>query len=769
LNASTVVPAKQTPTARRIVLTGRVQGLGVRPTIFRLASELRLSGTVRNTARGVEIEVEGSPEDVQEFERRLPDELPDRANLAQIRAEPGRLSGLCDFQIVKEATDGPLAARVPEDIAACDECLAEVSDALDRRRNYPLTSCTLCGPRYTVIRAMPYEREDTALADFPLCDPCHEEYTRPRDRRFHAQTTACPDCGPQAWLSNGIGGEWRGNDLLHEVLARLAAGQIVALRGLGGYQLLVDATDDRAVRRLRERKGRFGKPLAVLVTSLAAAEKLAYFDDDERAAFSDAAGPIVLVRARATNGLAPSINPGLDTVGLMRPTTPLHAMIVSAFGRPLVCTSGNRDGDALEYEIATSEQRLAGIADVWLHHDRQIMRPIDDSVVRVIAGRRVTIRLARGLAPLALPLPTMPATLAVGGHLKAALAWSNGVQCVLGPHVGDQESIAARERYLAHWQDCQSLYRATPIQCVHDAHPDYFTTHWALRQHLPRIVAQHHHAHIVAGMLEHHWLDRQVLGVAWDGTGYGTDGTIWGGEFLVSTGTSFERVARLRPFRLPGGEAAIREPWRIAMAVGAQLTEPGRLGYIARPSWPASDNAPQRIAAIQQIVNLSQLSPLTSSAGRLFDAAAAIVLGCGASEFDGQPAMLLEAAADRTDRKCYELPLIDGPLPELDWRPTFAQLIADWQAGVEPGRIAMRFHRALAAGIVAVCRGHSSLPIVLGGGVFQSRLLTELVAEQLAGTQQPLGLPGTIPPNDGGLAAGQLAIAACREGCVPCV
>jgi hydrogenase maturation protein HypF len=435
----------------------------------------------------------------------------------------------------------------------------------------------------------------------------------------------------------------------------LKAGEIVALRGLGGYQLLVDATSQAAVNRLRERKRRRTKPVAVLVESIEAARRLAHFDDSEAAAFNDPSAPIVLVRSAAKNSLALAVNPHLDTVGLMRPTTPLHAIIARDFSRPLVCTSANCDGDPLEFQAADAEKRLAGVADLWLHHNRAIARPIDDSVIRVIAGRRVTIRLARGLAPLPLDLPAMPSTVAVGGFLKAAAAWSNGTQAVLGPHIGDQQGLAARERFLTHLKDWLRFYRFRPMLLVHDMHPEYFSTQWAQKQPVRRMAAQHHHAHVVAGMLEHGWLGRRVLGVSWDGTGYGTDGTIWGGEFLVSSASEFTRVCRMRPFSLPGGEAAIHEPWRVAVSVCAQL-DPA----IVPTRWPGGKVDPAQIASITQIVNRPQLSPVTSSAGRLIDAAAALILGIDRADFDGEAAMRLEAAADRDARLAPALHPLDG-------------------------------------------------------------------------------------------------------------
>jgi hydrogenase maturation protein HypF len=601
---------------------------------------------------------------------------------------------------------------------------------------------------------MPFERTGTTMAEFSLCPDCRREYERPGDRRFHAQTIACAACGPEIW-SVSAGEKLRGSEALQATVRRLKAGEIVALRGLGGYQLLVDASNQTAVERLRERKGRRAKPLAVMVESIEVARRLAHFDQHEVAAFDDPSAPIVLVRANANNGLAAAIHPHLDTVGLMRPTTPLHALLARDFGRPLVCTSANREGDPLQFHAESAEEHLAGVADLWLHHNRAIARPIDDSVVRVMAGRRVTIRLARGLAPLPLDLPAMTPTVAVGGFLKVAAAWSNGSQAVLGPHIGDQESLAARERFLEHLKDWLRLYGFQPTQLVHDMHPEYYSTQWTQKQPLRQVAVQHHHAHIIAGMLEHGWLDRCVLGVAWDGTGYGTDGTIWGGEFLVCSGSGFSRVARVRPFSLPGGEAAIHEPWRIALSVCSQL---GKLVEVS--SWPGWNLDPKHVAAVARIISRPQLSPITSSAGRLIDAAAALILGINRADFDGQAAMRLEAAADHRAKGWYDFPLSEGELPELDWRPLFAGLLADHRRGVDASVIATRFHRSLAHGIRRVCGHWRELPVVLSGGVFQNRFLTELVTEMHNDKNQAWGLPGVIPPNDGGLAAGQLGIAA---------
>lgn len=742
-------------TALRLQLQGRVQGLGVRPAVARLAHRLGLAGTVRNTLQGLEIEIAGAGDDAALFQAQLLDSLPAGCTVRDVRVVTLPAGEHTRFEIARDDTDGPLATPVPPETAVCGACLAESRDPDDRRHGYLLISCAQCGPRYSLIRQMPYERDETSLADFPLCHHCESEYTSPDDRRYHAQTTACADCGPNirvvAARGRALGA---GDDAVSTALAALRSGQIVAVRGVGGYQLLCDAADEAAVARLRARKSRPAKPLAVLVESTAAAAAIAILDDTERGALNSAANPIVVVRTQQSARRAPSLHPGLNTVGLMLPTTALHDRLARSFQRPLVCTSGNREGDPLEHEPAAAERNLAGIADLWLHHDRPIERPIDDSVVRIIAGRPVTLRLARGLAPYPLDLPSGAPMMALGGHQKSALAWCNGRQCVLGPHLGDLESLAARERFLEHVAGIEQLYRFTPESRVHDAHPEYFTTRWAAESRFRRVVVQHHHAHVAAGMLEYGLLDEPVLGVAFDGTGLGPDGTIWGGEFLLAHGAArIERVAHLRAFALPGGEAAIREPWRVALAVLHQC-----LGRDAVHQLRPAGLAPDRIASLVAVLERPHLGVTTTSAGRLFDAAACLILGIGTAQYDGEPAMRLEDAADPTDDGRYPLPLSGARPVQLDWRPLFTALLNDRRAQVSPGTMAMRFHRAMATGIAAVVREWPGLPVVLSGGVFQNRLLTELVVDELNGTRR-LCLPGQIPPNDGGLAAGQLAVA----------
>ena len=562
---------QDTVTARGLVLFGCVQGLGVRPAIARLAARLDLAGSVANRLQGVEILVEGTAHQLDAFEQELPTALPTGARVERIERGPAAATGQSGFRIVEELAAGAVRAHVPRDKAACDDCLCEVAADSDLRRGYPFTSCTRCGPRYSIVERMPYERVLTGMSEFPLCAHCRGEYEDAGDRRFHAQTNCCPECGPQVWCVDHskrvVGARGAALDAAATAIGR---GKIVAVRGVGGYQLVCDATNGEVVSRLRALKHRPAKPLAVMVESPEAVHAIASASAEEWRALTSPENPVVLLRARTGGPLANEVHFGLTEVGVMLPTTPLQALLARAACRPLVVTSGNIDGAPLAYDAFEAERDLAAIADLWLHHDRPILRPIDDSVVRIIAGRTVTIRCARGLAPLPLALDALAPVLALGGHQKGALALSNGLQCVLGPHVGELEGVATQGRFVQQVQDFVDLYGVPPELVVHDLHPTYFTTRWAHDQTVRRLAVQHHHAHVAAGMVEQGWLDREVLGVAFDGTGFGPDGTIWGGEFLLATLNRFERVACLRPFRLPGGEAAIREPWRIAVGLVAE-------------------------------------------------------------------------------------------------------------------------------------------------------------------------------------------------------
>lgn len=741
--------------AVRIRLKGCVQGAGVRPTVARLAMSLDLTGSVRNSLAGLDIEIAGAAEHVAIFQQRLPSSLPAESVVEQIDAVSMTPSPRAEFVIERDDAGGSLATQVPRDVVVCADCLAEIRNGDDRRHSYPLTTCASCGPRFSLIQNMPFNRAQTTMHSFTPCADCQAEYTSPEDRRYHAQSIACLQCGPQVWLADSNGQRLETGSAAVLAAARwLLDDKIVALRGVGGYQLLCDAKSARAVERLRKRKARPAKPFAVLVASLDEARRHAILDDLERDALTDRSNPIVLLRAAASD-IADAVHPGLNKLGLMLPSTPLHVMLCEEVGKPLVCTSANREGEPLEHEVQAAETNLAGIPDVWLHHDRPIARPVDDSVVQVIAGKCVTLRLGRGMAPLPLALPASKPQLAVGGHMKAAIAWHNGSQAVLGPHVGDLDTVATRERFVQHVADMSSLYRFEPEAVVHDLHPDYFTTRDSHERGGETHAVQHHFAHVAAGMLEHGLLGSEVLGVSWDGTGFGEDGTVWGGEFLVVDGAlGYTRVAHLRPFAWLGGEIAIRQPWRIAVSLLSESFADEQWIEQAASLWSG-----QPVATLLRLNRQRTGSTVSTSAGRLFDAVAAIILGADAVQYEGQAAMMLESAASLETEESYSLPLASR---QLDWRAMIRAIWKDRLSGVSPAVMSTRFHWALAGGIVAVAARFPALPIVLAGGVFQNKLLTEMVVEMLDDRER-LKLPGRIPPNDGGLAAGQLVIAVMRE------
>ncbi|MEZ6057607.1 MAG: carbamoyltransferase HypF [Planctomycetaceae bacterium] len=781
-----VAPSKSHPSALDIRLSGRVQGVGMRPAITNLARQLHLFGHVSNTSEGVCVHLEGPQESLTQFEQRLPTSFPRAADVTSIHSLAGVVIGCQAFEIfpsVNRSDDlsGPLQTAVPVDLVACQDCLDEVAAPLNRRHNYPFTSCTNCGPRYSIIDEMPYDRDRTSMQKFRLCANCEREFTTSSDRRFHAQSNACPACGPRVWCDAADGSQVAEHQTAIDVAASaIRSGKILALRGLGGYQLLVDATSQSAVTRLRDRKLRVAKPFPVMVASLADARWLGKLDGAEEQLLGSPEGPIVVVDARPPSHdtqwwLAESVTSQLGTIGLMLPTTPLHHLLLQTVGRPLVCTSGNIEGEPLAYDSFDARHELQGIADLWLEHDRPIRRPLDDSVLRVMQGRPVGLRLARGFAPRPLTIDTNRSIVAVGGHQKGNIALSNGKQSILGPHLGNYDSIAMRERFLQQLDDLCLLSGCEPSLFAGDLHPAYFTTRWLAESGRPMIAVQHHHAHIVANMVEQGWVDREVLGVAWDGTGDGGDGTIWGGEFLLATTRGFQRVGHLRPFRLPGGETAIRQPWRTAVSLVQSALGDRSAAQLSFVSGRAESLLP--------LLHRPALSPITTSAGRLFEGLATLVMrpdelerrhppqtssrvlspeGIEVGRYEGEVAMRFECLCDRSATGQYDMPLERGNRLQLDWRPMVQGVLEDRARHVPREVIAMRVHRGLAEGIVKLCGQFPAYPVALGGGLFQNRVLVELVAERFASTGQTLGLPGLIPPNDGGLAVGQLAIAAAQ-------
>ncbi|KAA3614333.1 MAG: carbamoyltransferase HypF [Planctomycetota bacterium] len=744
----------------RATVRGAVQGVGFRPFVYRLAKEHRLKGWVLNSVQGVFLEVEGPLSAVQAFHRTLVEEPPPRAFIQSLEHWYLDPVGFPDFEIRQSQDQGAKSALVLPDVATCNDCYREVLDPKDRRFRYPFTNCTNCGPRFSIIRRLPYDRPHTSMAAFPMCQACAAEYQNPEDRRFHAQPNACPDCGPQLRLWDARGSELASRDeALLGAENALRVGQIVALKGLGGFHLMVDARSEQAVQTLRARKHREEKPLAVMFPNLEAVREHCMVGDEEARLLTSPEAPIVLVRKRPNSNLAPSLAPANPWLGVMLPYTPLHHLLLSDLAFPVVATSGNLSEEPICIDNQEAVDRLGEIADLFLVHDRPIVRPVDDSLLRVVADRPMMMRRARGFAPLPIPCPdhagSEPA-IAVGGHLKNTVAFSLNDQVFVSQHVGDLEAEAAMQHFRNILADVQNLYDVKASAAVCDAHPDYRSTLHAESLNLPLLRVQHHHAHVLACMAENEVRGR-VLGVAWDGTGYGPDGTVWGGEFLAVEGPSFVRLARLRPFPLPGGERAIKEPCRSAL--GLWFAAYGGEAWFSTDLHAAREFAPAELRLLRSAVENGVATPWTSSMGRLFDGVASLLGLQQKLRFEGQAAMALEFAADTAeeDDVLYPFPLRQDREPwELNWQPCLEALLADRAAGLPIAKIARRFHRSLAAAVVLVAQAAALEKVLLTGGCFQNRLLTEacLLALPQAGFQ--VYRHQRIPPNDGGIAVGQI-------------
>lgn len=747
-------PHAEVSQARRWLVGGRVQGVGFRPHVYRLAHQHGLTGWVRNLSGEVEILAQGEPERLDRFARDLVEAAPRLAQPQLLSETPAASFAARDFRILASVA-AAADVHLPPDLFACPDCLAELDNPADRRYRYPFINCTQCGPRYTVIRRLPYDRPNTTLAGFALCPECRTEYESPADRRFHAQPLACPKCGPRAWLQRaGSAAVTADSDAaLAEAVALLRNGRILAVKGIGGYHLLCDARDDGTVARLRQRKTRPDKPLAVMYASRIAANSLADDIAVDAAAFARLRAPdrpILLLQKAPRSSLAPAIAPGLAEVGVMLAYSPLHEILLRDFGGPLVATSGNPSGEPVLTEPEEARTRLSHVADAFLHHDRPIARPADDSVFRAIAGRFRPLRLGRGCAPLELKLPRPVAEplLAVGAHMKncIALAWDDRV--VVSPHIGDMGSLRSLEVFEHVAADLQALYGVAAARVVHDAHTDYATSRWARRQALPRSAVFHHHAHASALAGEHADVATWLM-FTWDGVGLGEDGSLWGGETLFGRPGQWRRVGTLRPFRLPGGERAGREPWRSACALAWELGLPS--------PFPERDTK-----LLQHAWERGLNSPLTTAAGRLFDAAAALTGVAQTCSHEGQGPMQFEALC-RDDGAALALPLArraDG-LWQTDWGPLYAMLS---DGGASPRERAETLHASLARAIVEQClqlrREFDFTAVGLTGGVFQNRHLAELASRALAAERFAVRLAQQLPCNDAGIPFGQINEAA---------
>jgi hydrogenase maturation protein HypF len=744
-------------THTRIRVTGTVQGVGFRPFVYRHAVALGLVGSVRNDSEGVLIDVEGDPAGIAELHRRLLDEPPPLARIAGLvaqEAEPssGPVEG---FRIVETDGGGPPNVPVSVDTATCAACMAEVGDPADRRYRYAFTNCTDCGPRYTIVTSVPYDRPATTMAGFRMCAACQAEYDDPADRRFHAQPNACPVCGPAlAWRRPDGELVATGADALDAAVDALRRGRILAVKGVGGFHLAVDATDDGAVAELRRRKHRDDKPFAVLVADLAAAAELAVLDEVATAALASARRPVVLVPRRPGAPVADLVAPGLSELGLLLPYSPAHHLLVAGVGRPLVLTSGNLSDEPIAHTDDDAAERLGPLVDGILGHDRPIHIRCDDSVARAAGGRLQLLRRSRGYAPepLVLPVPAAPAVLALGAELKSTIAVAKGAMVVASHHIGDLEHLATYRSFRQAIDHLCRVYGVAPEVVACDLHPEYLSSKLAADLDLPVVAVQHHHAHVAACLVEH-GRTAPVVALAFDGLGYGPDGTLWGGEVLVADLQGFERAAHLLAVPMPGGVAAIREPWRMAAVwAGSSAVDgvdPGTL---------------------RAVLDLAErpTAPVTTSVGRLFDAVAALLGGRHRVSYEGQAAIELEARARTVARR--DAPTYDGTVAidggVLDPTALVAALARDRDAGADPAVLAAGFHEALgraAATLAArVARQREIDAVVLTGGVFQNARLTEVVESELLAAGVAVLVHEQVPPNDGGISIGQAAVAAAK-------
>jgi hydrogenase maturation protein HypF len=741
----------------RLRIEGTVQGVGFRPYVHRLAGELGLAGWVGNDERGVLAEVEGEPAAVEAFVARLPAEAPPLARVGRVRRAELEARGERGFAIAASASRPGHAPPVTPDTATCADCLAELFDPTDRRHRYPFVNCTNCGPRFTIVTAVPYDRPRTTMAGFQMCEPCRAEYEDPGDRRFHAQPNACPACGPRARLL----GDPDAEDPIAAAAAALHGGEILAVKGIGGYHLACVAGDEAAVGRLRARKHREDRPFALLVRDLDGARELIEVDDAEAELLGSPARPIVLAPRRPLAPVAVAVAPRARELGVMLPYSPLHHLLAADAGVPRVLTSGNVSDEPIAHDDADALERLAPIADAFLVHDRPIHTRVDDSVVR----RGAVLRRSRGMVPeeLRLPVPAQRPLLACGAELKSTFCLARGSRAWVSHHVGDlgnAATLASFETGAAHFE---RLFAVAPEVVVVDLHPDYLSTRYALdradEQDLGILRVQHHHAHLAACLAEHGEMGPAV-GAIYDGSGLGTDGTVWGGEILAGDLTGFERAGHLLPVPLPGGDRAVRQPWRMACAwLGEALGAPPPLppalaGRVDSATW----------RAVAQLARTGLASPVTTSAGRLFDAVAAL---CGLRTevtYEGQAAIELEAACDPLEQGAYEMP-VDGGV--LDGRPLVLAVARDVEHGVPAGIVAARFHHALADATAVACAAAANArgigTAVLSGGAFQNARLLDRTATRLRDAGLRVLVPRCLPANDGGIAYGQAVVAAAQE------
>lgn len=745
----------------RIQIRGAVQGVGFRPFVYRLATNLGMVGWVKNSAEGVWIEVEGTRSQLDLFLLKLEQEKPVHSLIQQLQVSSLVPLDESDFEIYPSVS-GEKTTIVLPDLATCSDCIRELFDPNNPRYRYPFINCTHCGPRFSIINALPYDRPNTSMNAFQMCDRCRAEYENPLDRRFHAQPIACPECGPRLeWWDQS--GKWLASDeaALQAAIQAIQNGQIIAVKGLGGFHFMVDARNSDAIATLRQRKHRPDKPFAVMYPSLAAVQKDCELSDLEAQLLTASEAPIVLLRRKANLSVLETVAPNNAYLGVLLPYTPLHHLLLSALNFPIVATSGNLSNEPICMDEREAIQRLSGIADAFLVHNRPIVRAVDDSIVRVIADREMILRRSRGYAPLPIALSKpMPTCLAVGGHLKNTIALTIDSNLFVSQHIGDLENQATLQAFEQAIDTFEQLYAVHPDLIACDDHPDYLSTQYA--QHrgskFPSsqiFPVQHHHAHIAACMAEN-GLEETVLGVAWDGTGYGLDGTIWGGEFFLANLTDFQRVGHFKPFRLPGGEKAIREPRRAAIAVLYELW--GEAAFDRTDLAPVQAFNAQERDILQTMLQKELNTPWTSSAGRLFDAISALLNLVQISTFEGQAAMAVEFALEHisTD-EVYPSVIHQGI---FDWSTMVEEIIADIEQKTSGAMVSAKFHNTMVEVILQFARQWKQKRVVLSGGCFQNRYFSDRTIARLQAEGFQPYWHRHIPPNDGGIAVGQAIIAA---------
>jgi hydrogenase maturation protein HypF len=755
---------------RRVVvaISGIVQGVGFRPYVYRLACQHHLTGYVTNTADGVTIEAEGGPAAIDSFLVRLPVEIPALARVTSLSVNELPCRGDTEFQIIASRAGGQMHVLISPDVATCQDCQRELFDPYDRRYGYPFINCTNCGPRFTIVRDIPYDRPSTSMGAFPMCRECQTEYDNPADRRFHAQPNACWTCGPQVELWNRDGSQIDVADPIREAADRLSAGQIVAIKGLGGFHLAADGNNEDAVRRLRERKRRWEKPFAVMVPNLDGAAAYCELDGPSSAQLESFARPIVLLRKRTATPLANSVAPSSRTLGVFLPYTPIHHLLLGtgAFSA-LVMTSGNMSEEPIAIANDEAVIRLGNLADCLLVHNRDILLRCDDSVVRVSGGKPRQLRRSRGFVPVPVFLSQqMPPILAVGGELKNTICVTKGTQAFLSQHIGDLENLEAFHFFQEAIEHLQRILEVRPQILAHDLHPEYLSTRWALEQHGFRTIGvQHHHAHIASVMAENH-LDGSVIGFALDGTGYGADQAIWGGEVLIANYAYFERAVHLAYVPMPGGEAAVREPWRMAVAYLGQYF--GHEFLNLHPLFVERIGV-RRIKTVLQMLERRANSPLTSSCGRLFDAVAAVIGIRDRISYEGQAAIELEMAITEPAREeaAYPLQLVRDCEPWIIVAGSlFESLLDDLRAGVTPSVMSQRFHNGLVDVFAQTAdllrEKHQLSRVCLSGGTFQNLYLFERLVHRLKERGFEVFTHAEVPAGDGGLSLGQALVAAHR-------